>query len=537
MAESILEILLRTRKTGDGDKQAAAGIKKLSDNFKELTGFNLSAVTALGLAGGAIAGAAQMARQAVDEYSAYVESVDKLAMSTGLSADETSRLIQVADDWRVSQEQLTKSMQLMTQNGMQPTIENLATLADEYLAMGSQTERAKYLQTLFGRSWKDMIPILERGGGALREATTAVSDGLVVTAEAVEANRKYQESVDNLADSWTAVKYAILQDFLPALASAMDELATSTAMQQEGASRNEVMEAALRRRAAVTYDWADAEREAARAQQVTNEATRASMVVTEQVTAAMVAAEPGMQAYADRYNAIAAAAEASAARAQEMADVTAALVEAQGDLQSAQEDWSQGVGSDVARLLQDAGMEGDEYRAALGAIDETMGTNLGTTEDLKNKQQELVDKFASGESTLEEFKEGLKALTAEFMPLNETILEAQANVDLLQAKLDALDGRVVRAVVVVEEVDSVTPKDKPSGYTGNTEEERADGGPVVAGREYLVGEEGPELFVPKQNGTIVPNGVSAGTTVNVYATVNSAMDVEEIAWRIAQRVG
>ena len=39
---------------------------------------------------------------------------------------------------------------------------------------------------------------------------------------------------------------------------------------------------------------------------------------------------------------------------------------------------------------------------------------------------------------------------------------------------------------------------------------RAAGGPVDAGLAYLVGEQGPELFVPRGAGSIVPNGASAG---------------------------
>lgn len=34
---------------------------------------------------------------------------------------------------------------------------------------------------------------------------------------------------------------------------------------------------------------------------------------------------------------------------------------------------------------------------------------------------------------------------------------------------------------------------------------RADGGPVQAGKPYLVGERGPELIVPQQAGTVIPN--------------------------------
>lgn len=52
---------------------------------------------------------------------------------------------------------------------------------------------------------------------------------------------------------------------------------------------------------------------------------------------------------------------------------------------------------------------------------------------------------------------------------------------------------------------------------------RADGGPVQAGRPYLVGERGPEIVVPRRSGTVLPNGVGMGgssRTVNV--TINMA---------------
>jgi hypothetical protein len=59
---------------------------------------------------------------------------------------------------------------------------------------------------------------------------------------------------------------------------------------------------------------------------------------------------------------------------------------------------------------------------------------------------------------------------------------------------------------------------------------RAMGGPVSAGTAYMVGERGPELFVPKGSGTIVPNGASRGATINL--TVNGAIDSESTARQI-----
>jgi hypothetical protein len=49
---------------------------------------------------------------------------------------------------------------------------------------------------------------------------------------------------------------------------------------------------------------------------------------------------------------------------------------------------------------------------------------------------------------------------------------------------------------------------------------RATGGPVSGGRPYLVGERGPELFVPAGDGRIV-NGARGGRDVKVAITINT----------------
>jgi phage-related protein len=57
---------------------------------------------------------------------------------------------------------------------------------------------------------------------------------------------------------------------------------------------------------------------------------------------------------------------------------------------------------------------------------------------------------------------------------------------------------------------------------------RANGGPVSSGTSYVVGERGPELFVPNTSGKIIPNGGSGGgSTINL--TVNGAIDPEGTA--------
>jgi len=56
---------------------------------------------------------------------------------------------------------------------------------------------------------------------------------------------------------------------------------------------------------------------------------------------------------------------------------------------------------------------------------------------------------------------------------------------------------------------------------------RAAGGPVSSSRAYLVGERGPELFVPGSSGSIVPNGAGSGVVVNVINQNGSDVQVKD----------
>lgn len=64
---------------------------------------------------------------------------------------------------------------------------------------------------------------------------------------------------------------------------------------------------------------------------------------------------------------------------------------------------------------------------------------------------------------------------------------------------------------------------------------RAMGGPVAAGMGYLVGERGPELFMPRQSGTILPNG--AGNTFNVNIIANDPRSFRGSESQIASTLG
>ena len=68
---------------------------------------------------------------------------------------------------------------------------------------------------------------------------------------------------------------------------------------------------------------------------------------------------------------------------------------------------------------------------------------------------------------------------------------------------------------------------------------RALGGAVGAGRPYMVGERGPELFVPGAQGNIVPNNAmgSANVTVNVDASGSSVQGDSQSASQLGKAIG
>lgn len=64
---------------------------------------------------------------------------------------------------------------------------------------------------------------------------------------------------------------------------------------------------------------------------------------------------------------------------------------------------------------------------------------------------------------------------------------------------------------------------------------RATGGPVSQGRPYLIGERGPELFVPSSSGRVEPLRAGGGRDVRVSITVNGSRGSEPEVLRRSSR--
>jgi hypothetical protein len=68
-------------------------------------------------------------------------------------------------------------------------------------------------------------------------------------------------------------------------------------------------------------------------------------------------------------------------------------------------------------------------------------------------------------------------------------------------------------------------------------EPREKGGPVNSGQPYIVGEKGPELFVPRNSGGIIPNKYSVGGNIGMVATmIAPALIASKISNPMAQMI-
>jgi hypothetical protein len=196
----------------------------LSKNWKQLQkdvpalGQAMSALTnpLSAVAGGLIA-VGGVIKASVGDWVAYNKEIREMTQTTGLGAEEISRIVQVGDDWGVSIDALRTSLAFMNKSGVTPSIDNLAKLADEYVASKNKSAWAAEAVKTLGRGYETLIPILAKGGDALRAQTEAVDESLLATEESIAASREYELAVDELGDSWTGVKNTIGQAVVPVL--------------------------------------------------------------------------------------------------------------------------------------------------------------------------------------------------------------------------------------------------------------------------------------------------------------------------------
>jgi hypothetical protein len=488
--------------TNKGLKNMKSG---LNDVVRELTGFNLGTI---GAVGGVVA-LGNMAKQSITNFSAYAESVDKMSMSTGMAVEEASRLVQISDDVRIGQESVEQAMKMGLQNGFVPTIESIAKLSDEYRQYKDPAERAAAMQDVFGKSWEDLVPLLEQGGDSIRTRAAEIEDGMIVTKEAAEANRQYQKSLDDLADAWTGVQNAFAKDAIADLSIGLTVFAQNIEDLRSGVPLLKVLadnqaEYALQEKIAASraYNWSDAEREA----------MRATQAATVSVRAASESSREGAESLRDLGDGAEFAALAQqrlGVEAGQNVTLLGQLRGAQEDLAAAEQAWAEGAGGQATGMLNESALGAQKYLDALGAADEVFGTHTKLAEE-QERAMEDANKQYQATGDLQAYKTKLGEIKDTYAPLDETVISSTKKVETFAEQWNALESKNLTLRVTLGDIPDTGGggpyKRKVSGESDGATGLDMDVPPGYPGDRYKIG------VTSGEHVTVTPAGQNPGGT-------------------------
>lgn len=141
------------------------------------------------------------------------------------------------------------------------------------------------------------------------------------------------------------------------------------------------------------------------------------------------------------------------------------------------------------------------------------------------------------------------------MPLFQAIFETafgaidtavQFTQGVINGIIDTIEGMIDAIKRGLEFLSDFNDAEKPgmsqgkAADSGVDPEFRAEGGPISAGKPYIVGEVGPELIIPRNSGTVIPNNqLAAGSTggVNIVINADTIVGDDDALWeRLVERL-
>lgn len=209
-------------------------------------------------------------------------------------------------------------------------------------------------------------------------------------------------------------------------------------------------------------------------------------------------------------------------------------------------------------FLEAAGKKGtDEYAAAVRDLAAANSAQVGSAFAAESALARLASGVQSGKVSYDNFNATLDSFVQRGIISAAQAEDTRNKVAGVGWQVAALDGQ--RANVVVD-ADTTAADWKLIGFAERLRRAsgnmwwatlgipgRAAGGPVAAGQPYIVGEQGPELMIPRSAGTIVPadrtadlrrrgRTVEAGAQPIINVDLSGALVTADMAGRIVQLV-
>ena len=525
----------------------------MTSAIENLTGFNVGALAT----GGAVLALGGYIVNSTKQVMDYNLQMGKTSDLIGVNVEDYSRLVQAGDDLRISQDSITMAMKMAVQNGFQPSIANMAQLADKISGMTDQVEIANVLQPIFGRQWNEIYPLLNKGGQALRDNTAAINDNMVATQATVKASRELYANLDNLGDSWTGIANTVGNKVIPVVSAFLVKLDEGVKViellwswnqkinevwttQQNVIAENSgtyaiyvgnVINAAResgklgdaqyinivqgRELKPLALEYMQGlgmltpfEYEAARASAKMAAENDKNAMALSNVTQATHSWQVGLNAIpvdVDKYSkALYDARKASedmipsvgtAGQQFQYMAWKAADAKTQVDLaKQSLQTFGENLGGQVVSALEQAGVKGEKLALALGVIDEAAGTAYQWQENVKNSAQQLADEYART-GNLDAFQKKYEEVTQKLEGTNTKLSEQKQLLDDTKIKLDALTAHEW-TVKINYQISGSVPEGVGGGGTGGS----------VPGSGHYDQSQGRDVGLAGGGSYVVPSG-------------------------------
>ena len=451
--------------------KASAVLNQAGQQSNKLASGLVAAAKAAGVATLAYKGM-EILKTTVLDTVAYAEQVRNLSRALGINAEESSKLLQIADDLKIDQTQLAMAFRFAINKGIDPSINGLKKLQTEYNQIQDPIEKARFAMENFGtRGGLEMQKVLELTGEELDEMAKSARDaGLILSDEAVQSARDFEIAVDNLNDRVEGLKIEIGTKLIPVindLLEATDEwIASAEATDKKVKIVSQTVDNYSMRYVGLNDRLMDTIIEQNNLIDVIDEAAEAAQGIT-----------------ADMNEQI---------RTQEtLIDVTDDLSEATKGNTAALDGAIQRIKDSNLGMAAKIELEKElkrltgELTAEEEALDEALGFLTKQLELGNLKQEEYI-------ALVQQLNEDATLAAEIIKGLGNAILLLPDSKDIhINIKYHKYGKEDPDAPVVIPE----EPEDEHGGR-------KQFGGPVMQGRSYLVGERGPELFTPDSAGNI-----------------------------------
>ena len=335
------------KKTAGAVGEVDNSVKKSGGGIGDFSGAMTGLNQALEVANKVMQAAKMIHDETVGVFISYAAQVRDMARATGESAEQSSRLIQVADDVGISYDALKTSLQIAARHGIDVSTESLKAMSDEYLTLAPGTERMQFLLERFGRSGATMGRLMEMGAEGIEKLNDGIESGLILSAAVLKQAKVHDVLVDVYNDLIEAKKIAIGTN-LSEVESWIMMQGAITAQLQIMAQEQQALEGVTWARQDLQYWMSENRGEAEKSVQAMLDGRHAA-----------------------EENAVAIAGLASAE--QDLATATDGVTAAQKRLEDAQKSWLDKTAGEVAAALEKLGARDVE---ALAAIDDVLGTTL-----------------------------------------------------------------------------------------------------------------------------------------------------------------